>query len=142
MEKSQKNNSINLRIKKGLVMLINLSNHPSAKWGKNQKETAIKEYGEIVDLPFPQINPEVSEKSIKDLASEYFEKIKQTLGNTRDNNNAVHLMGELTFSFTLVNMLLDAEITCVASTTTRKTIEIGNKKMSEFEFVKFRKYVR
>lgn len=37
-------------------MLINCSNHPSRLWGDPQKEAA-KVYGEIMDIPFPQVNP-------------------------------------------------------------------------------------
>ncbi len=123
-------------------MLINLSNHPLKYWIKKQIETANKLYGNIVDLPFPQINPEWDETEIEKLSKEYFNKIILQLGNAKSKNNAVHIMGELTFTFNLVNKLLKNGIVCVASTTERKTKETDNKKISEFNFVRFRKYVK
>ncbi len=38
---------------------INLTNHPSTKWGADQLAAA-KKYGNIVDIPFPAVDPEAS----------------------------------------------------------------------------------
>lgn len=38
-------------------MLLNLSNHPSSLWCDEQKKAAETLFGEIVDLPFPQVDP-------------------------------------------------------------------------------------
>ena len=54
---------------------------------------------------------------------------------------AVHLMGELTFSFALVGLLQALGITCVASTARRQVIEKSpGRKEAIFEFVQFRAY--
>ena len=37
-------------------MFINFSNHPSEAWGKTQLNAAM-EYGEVIDIPFPAVNP-------------------------------------------------------------------------------------
>ncbi|MCK9321236.1 MAG: CRISPR-associated protein [Bacteroidales bacterium] len=121
-------------------MLINLSNHPSSNWGKSQTNTAISAFDEIVDMEFPKLNPEWDYNQIKILAEEYYNKILKELVNFTDTNNAVHLMGEMTFCFCLANMFKDAEIQCVASTTRRNAIEQNGIKTSVFEFVKFRNY--
>lgn len=115
-------------------MLLNLSNHPSTLWGDNQKKSAERLYKKIQDLPFPQINPEWNEDQIDDLVQEYFMKIQDI------NPQAVHIMGEMTFTYRLVNRLKGVGISCVASTTNRKAIEKDGVKTSTFEFVKFRSY--
>ncbi|MEM3373490.1 MAG: hypothetical protein QXF76_04715 [Candidatus Anstonellales archaeon] len=55
--------------------------------------------------------------------------------------NAVHVMGEMTFSFALVALLLKENVECVDSTTERIVYEENNLKTVEFNFVKFRKYI-
>ncbi len=121
-------------------MLINLSNHPLEKWQKNQTETAKKLYGTLRDLPFPQINPNWDEDKVEEYAKLYFDEILAILESSSEPANAVHVMGELTFTFNLVTKLLKRNIECVASTTERQTTEDNNSKLSVFNFVKFRKY--
>ncbi len=122
-------------------MLINLSNHPSDKWSKKQMK-ASSVFGGISDIPFPQISPEADEQEIIKLAEEYFFKIKEILSIIDgDNLNAVHLMGEMTFCFALASLLIKSGIKCIASTSRRNSSEQNGKKISEFEFVKFRSYV-
>ena len=121
-------------------MLINLSNHPLSTWSALQIETAQKQFGEIMDLPFPKINPELNETEIENIADDYFDKIISILNISIDKTNAVHVMGELNFTFNIVTKLLNKEINCIASTTERNTKNIGDKKLTEFKFVKFRRY--
>ena len=52
----------------------------------------------------------------------------------------VHIMGEMTFTFAMVNALHKKGITCIASTTERISSEENGVKTSEFKFVQFRKY--
>ena len=63
-------------------ILINLSNHPSHLWSEKQKETALQ-FGNVEDLPFPMVDEDASAETVKDLALEYFEKIK-SLGSAED----------------------------------------------------------
>lgn len=116
-------------------MLINLSNHPSLSWPEKQVKQANELYGQLHDMAFPQIDPEANEKDIKDLAQTYLQKILAL------KPKAVHLMGELTFTFELVQLLKNHNITCIASTTHRSTVDLpdGTKNV-KFEFVRFRKY--
>lgn len=116
-------------------MLLNLTNHPSVNWPENQKNIALETYGNIEDMPFPQINPEWDEDKIDQLVEEYVQKIKEI------NPEAVHIMGEMTFVFRLITQLKDRGIACLASTTERLAVEDdkGNK-TSTFSFVRFRKY--
>ena len=115
-------------------MLLNLTNHPSGQWSKKQYDYTIELYKQVIDLPFPQISPALDSASLNFLVDEYEQKIRQF------NPLVVHIMGEMTFSFRLVQKLKALGILCIASTTERITEQIGNTKNSRFEFVQFRVY--
>ncbi len=114
--------------------LLNLSNHPSERWTEEQLKSAISEFGEVKDLAFPQIPPDYGESDISRLAGEYLTKVLEL------KPGAVHLMGEMTFTSCLVALLQKEGIPCLASTTRRVAIEEGNKKISVFQFIRFRRY--
>lgn len=117
-------------------MLLNISNHPSNKWSKQQKDTAIKQFGTAQDLPFPQIPPEASSDDVCKLVEAYVSKVRES------DANVVHVMGEMTFTCALVNALQAIGIPCIASTTRRQVLEEDDgKKTSIFEFVQFRSYI-
>ena len=122
-------------------MLINLSNHPSGQWHANQKAAAIETFGDIIDLPFPQILPRANTNEIETLANAYFKKCAGILDKYTGQANAVHVMGELTFSFTLVGLLQKQKIRCIASTSDRVVQTTKNgEKIVKFNFVMFREY--
>ncbi len=123
-------------------MLLNLSNHSVVDWSEKHLNAAREQFGEVVDIPFPEINPNANENEILELAEKYYSMCKEKILKSDDKINAVHLMGEFTFVFALANMLIDNGIVCVVSTTERRVVEAGDKKISEFKFVKFRKYSR
>ena len=122
-------------------MLFNLSNHSVVNWSDKQLKVAREQFGEVVDIPFPQIDPLADEREIIELAESYLQKCKKLIEESQDEINAVHLMGEFTFVFALAYLLIKNDIVCVVSTTNRNTVEVGNKKISEFKFVRFRKYL-
>lgn len=119
-------------------LLLNLTNHPSTLWNDKQREAALV-YGEIMDMPFPMIDETDDETYISALADEYLQKI---LDLAKDKNVAVHLMGELTFTFALLKRLQEHGIMCVASTSKRivKEEEAGRKGEVIFQFERFRRY--
>ena len=118
-------------------LFLNLSNHSSDKWGEAQLDAA-RAYGKVVDMPFPEIDPEATTEEIYILAEEYAEEITSRYP---DRDLTVHIMGEMTFCFRLVTLLHARGVRCVASTTQRKTSELeGGKKESIFEFQEFREY--
>lgn len=119
-------------------MFINLSNHPSEQWQAEQAAAATA-YGPVVDLSFPDVNPDGDEQYIAELADEYLQKIfvaAQGCGSV-----TVHLMGEMNFTFAMLQRLRQHNIECVASTTQRlvKDMPDGSKNV-QFQFVKFRRY--
>lgn len=117
-------------------MFINLTNHPSYNWNKKQKLAADK-YGQINDLPFPEVMPNLGHQEIQLIADKYAQKIYEMANNA---TVTVHVMGEMTFTYALVSRLKAEGITCVASTTERIVTEKDGVKTSEFRFVRFREY--
>ena len=118
-------------------MLINLSNHPSAKWSIEQTEAA-KQYGEIIDLPFPQVDPYGDEAYIATLADEYCQKVLEL---AEGRPAFVHLMGEMTFTHAMAIRLRAVGVECLASTTERLVVEEElDRKTALFRFVRFRRY--
>ncbi len=118
-------------------MLLNLSNHPSEKWSDQQRDIALKAFGNIEDIAFPNVDPETGLEGVQQLAKSFFEVIQK---KAEKEKVTVHLMGEMTFTYTLVKMLELAGITCVASTTKRIATEKEGKKVTIFEFKGFRPY--
>ena len=117
-------------------MLINFSNHPSAQWGAEQMEAA-RAYGEVEDVYFPVVAPEMSAAEVNKLADEYADMLLNLYGSSV----TIHVMGEMTFTFMVITRLKELGIKCVASTTERKTTyNDDGTKVSEFQFVKFREY--
>ena len=121
-------------------MLLNLSNHPTSTWQAHQLALAQQQYSRVQDLPFPSIDPSATEADLKDLAQLYLQKIQQIRGQYAKECFAVHIMGELTFAFLLVQHLQALGITCIASTTLRQTQQKDQRKISTFQFVQFRSY--
>lgn len=114
-------------------MLLNISNHTSTSWSESQLAAA---GGKVVDLAFPQVAPDGDEGYIESLANEYLQKVL-----AMDNISAVHIMGEMNFTFTLINKLKAAGVKCIASTTQRETTVENGLKISKFNFIRFREYV-
>lgn len=115
-------------------MFINLSNHPSEGWSEEQLAAA-QQYGEIVDIHFPNIEPAFTSSMVSSLADITVDTII-ALGK----DIVVHIMGEMTFTYAVVSRLKALGIKCLASTTERIVTEQDGKKISEFRFVQFREY--
>lgn len=114
---------------------INLSNHPSDKWTSEQVMESNRLFGNILDLPFPIVNPEGDGKYIDSLVEEYLKKIEDI-----ENVEAIHVMGEFNFCYKIINELKKRGYKCVASCTKRDTVEENGVKISKFNFVQFREY--
>lgn len=119
------------------MTFINFTNHPSHTWDKEQREAAMQ-YGEIVDIPFPNIDVLASSDDIKALANEYL-AIILSMGKPEDL--VVHIQGEQTFCYALIRGLQSEGVRCLASCTERHvyTNEAGEN-VSTFRFAGFRDY--
>ena len=119
-------------------LLINLSNHPYSTWCESQK-VAASVYGDVVDVPFPNIDESNDMDYINVLADQYFQEIQSKVIN---KDVTVHLMGELTFTFALLKRLQEKGIRCIASTSKRIVKEKvpGKKEEVIFAFKRSREY--
>jgi hypothetical protein len=115
-------------------MLLNLTNHPSTRWSDKQLAAAREAYGEVQDLQFPNIPSEMSGEEVDDLAEVYYHRV------VISKATAVHLQGEMAFTYALVRRLRAHNIPVVASTSERLVEERDGKKIIQFNFVRFRAY--
>lgn len=99
-------------------MLVNLSNHPARGWSRTQRQAA-SAYGEVVDLPFPHVAPDLPTDEVARLARDYAARCAALLESS-EGDGAVHVMGEMTFTCSVVAHLQGLGIRCVASTTVRE----------------------
>lgn len=121
---------------KFFTMFINLSNHPSAKWGEKQLAAAA-EFGELCDRQFPTIPADASDEVVRSMAADMAGVISATYGPTA----VVHVMGEMGYTHALVTILKAAGVRCFHSTTERNVVEnLDGSKTVVFEFVQFRSY--
>lgn len=121
-------------------MFINFTNHPSSAWGDVQLRESNK-YGDVIDIPFPNVPPRLGEQEIHGLAEEYVEKIVSQLSG----DDAVLVQGEFTLCFAVVHMLLAKNVKVVSACTERITVEtVGAggvvEKNSRFQFVQYRNF--
>jgi CRISPR-associated Csx2 family protein len=118
-------------------IFINLSNHPSTNWQPEQLAVA-QSFGEVVDIPFPAVDPTGDESYIQTLCDEYVEKVLQA---TKGEKAIVHVMGEMALTFSLVHALQTKGCICMASTSQRISTDKGDgTKEIKFVFNRFRKY--
>ncbi len=120
------------------LVFVNLSNHPSERWGDAQKQAATALAPEIHDWPFPPVPPEADTEEIAELADGIVD------GIARQYPGITHAMvqGEFTLVNTLVRKLQQRGIVCLSATTRRDVIEAdGDIKTTRFEFVRFREYM-
>mgnify|MGYP002622659592 CR=1 FL=1 len=134
---SQTKNSGNVPSSPHYPLFLNFSNHSSDKWSEEQIRAA-KEFGEIQDMAFPQIDDNARSEDIQKMAKEY---VKEIVTEYKDNDLTVHIMGEMTFTFEVVRLLQNEHgIRCVASCTKRIAEEKDNVRTSVFQFTQFREY--
>lgn len=117
---------------------INLSNHPSSRWTAHQLDCA-QEYGRVIDLPFPPIDPYCSSGEIDEIVDQYYQRIMTY------RKPVVMLQGEYVFTYRLTCRLKAADIKVLAGCSERRTIEYTDNegmtaRRSEFEFVMFKEY--
>lgn len=119
-------------------MFINCSNHASQHWSEKQLSEAHK-WGEILDYPFPNVNPYADEEEIEELAQRIVDELVPM------NPTVVMCQGEFTLAFHIISKLKELEIPVLCACSERKTMEYldenkNTKKITEFSFIKFREY--
>lgn len=119
-------------------MFLNFSNHSSEGWGEDELAAA-RQWGEIRDLPFPNVAPELDEDAVAALARDCVRRILAL------KPDAVLCQGEMTLCFRVTQGLLDAGVPVVAAcseriVTERQLEDGGYQKLSVFRFRRFRAY--
>lgn len=112
---------------------VNFTNHPSSQWEEKQIKAA-QQYGEIVDVPFPAVDPLGDEVYIEKLAGQYVERIMEL------QPRFVLCQGEFCLTFKIVEKLKANHIEVAAACSERRVKEEGNRKEVVFVFEHFRKY--
>lgn len=119
-------------------IFINCSNHPSRYWSREQIEAA-EQYGEVVDVRFPIVDPGMNEEEIAALAERMSRKILYY------RPDAVMCQGEFTLTYAIVQRLKREKIRVMAACSKREVKEIyvpsGIRKEVIFRFERFREYV-
>ena len=119
------------------ALFINLSNHPSSTWQPAQLEAA-RQYGEIIDIDFPAVDALCEPEMVDHLANQHAQDI---INRGAPTCITAHVMGEMTLTFRIVELLKAQGIRCVASTTERIVNQLGdNRKETQFTFAQFREY--
>lgn len=124
-------------------MFINISNHPSSKWGEEQIAAAVAEgrisgREEIIDIPFPNVPPTATARDLEKLAREI---LADDWNFPTSPADVWHVMGEMGLVFAIVLELRRRGIRCVHSTTERVSVENADgTKTVKFNFVQFRDY--
>lgn len=118
---------------------INFTNHRLSVWSPEQLRQA-QQYGNIIDVPFPDISACMTDEQLYSLAKEYIHVLLSK------NPCCVLCQGESVFSTLMVSMLIKNNINVVAAVSQRKVTESINSdgqtvKNAVFDFVCFRKYI-
>lgn len=119
-------------------MFVNFTNHPSGSWGAAQRRAA-QVYGEILDLPFPDVPPALSAAAVAAMADEWAARILAL------RPACVLCQGEMTLTARVVRLLQSRGVPVVAACSARcaasRTDADGcTHRQTEFRFVQFREY--
>ena len=122
-------------------MFINFSNHPSEKWDDKQYDAA-KCFGEVTDVPFPNVSPTADEEEIITLGN----KCASMIMEHASEGDTVMVQGEFSLSYYVINALKNKGIRVVSACSARNVEErVGDDGKTErkayFSFVRFREYV-
>ena len=121
------------------VMLLNITNHPSNKWSEEQMNGALNLALDVVDIPFPNVDPKLSTEEVYKMADNLVQDIEKKYGI---NNICCLVQGDFTLTVALIFCLNYHEIPVYAATSERNTInnEDGSKTFI-FNFNQFRNYI-
>lgn len=120
----------------------NISNHPVAEhWSERQIEEArvIAPNAELIDIPFPQVDPTWSFVEVQKQAESLVNAMKiKSEGEHRVAGAMV--AGEPIMCQAIVRGLEKLGIPCFSATTRREATQEGSEKRSRFAFVRFRAF--
>ncbi len=119
------------------MCFINISNHPSSQW-TDEQILAASEYGQIIDIPFPQITPGITSQEMDMLVDNTINTIQSL------HPAAILVQGEYIFTYRLVRNLKLRNFHVYAAQSVRDVVEIhkpdGTYKDVHFHFSGFMEY--
>lgn len=122
-------------------MFINLSNHPSVKWGSAQLKSAfaLTTDNQIKDIQFPAVPATATTTDILAIADGLHHTVME------NKPEVIMISGEFTLAYAMIELCLRAGIKVVAACSDRCTKEVVNEdgtttKTTVFEFVQFREF--
>lgn len=118
--------------------LANCTNHPKSMWSAEQLASA-QAFGEVVDIPFPAVDPQLDAEGVRMLVREYAQRVAASGCGT------VLVAGEFTFTFMLVDKLLREGRQVLCTCSRRQVTEVvapdgSVRKSSVYVFERFRPY--
>jgi len=133
-------------------LFINVSNHPSSKWSKEQLDAA-KTYATddstamIVDVQFPNVPAEATKDDVIQMAWDVIAELEK-LPRKYDGPITIMVQGEMTLTFQIVNLLqsydtwVDGVVAAVSERVVTETLQDdgSTKKVATFAFKGFRRY--
>jgi hypothetical protein len=129
---------------KRLPAFINYSNHPYNTWSPEQRAAATANYSKVIDRAFPHIDPKMPINKMGDLLGREYEALIDLINEHSiegEDYCAVHIMGEQSFCYNMVELLHEQGIRCYVSTTERISEDKGDgQKTTTFKFCQFRAY--
>ena len=118
---------------------VNFTNHPCKNWSEKQMSAALQ-YGCVIDIQFPSIDPHMSDDALLNLAKSCVHSI------LAHSPACVLCQGETVFSCLVANMLSSYNVCTVSAVSIRNAAEQimpdgRTVKKSVFEFECFRKFI-
>lgn len=125
-------------------MFLNISNHGSASWSKEQLAAARELGGEVIDIQFPTVDPAANEK---DIAMQAIDLVNYIYVDLALEPAVAMIQGEMTLTYALVGILRENGVKVVAACSDRCVTEVAKEdgtteKKAIFKFVQFREYPR
>jgi glutamate dehydrogenase/leucine dehydrogenase len=110
-------------------MFVNISNHPTSKWGERQLAVA---GGQVRDIAFPNVSPTATSEEVVATAKNIADELSGIEPDT------AMVQGEFSLTYVLSRMLIAMGWQVVVATTERNVTEVDGKKVVDFQFVQFR----
>lgn len=132
-------------------MFINISNHNSAKWSVEQTKAA-KKWGNIVDMPFPNIPATWTTAQVETAAQEMARDIDNKFwsgwtGDGAPESITIMVQGEMGFTHAFVNWIREfapgiTVVTACSERVAHETVDENGAthKTVVFDFVQFREF--
>ena len=117
-------------------IFINFSNLHTNKWPEDRLQGAreIADGGEIINMAFPILSPQVSKEDVYTQAEISVEKIME------HNPDVVFCQGEFSLCFRIVELLKEKGIKVVTVCNERVISNVDGRQFPEFKFIQFREF--